>query len=42
MRVRSEEGTGKQGEGIKIKGGRSKKVESPKGIDVKSRFSVLN
>ena len=27
-----------QGECIKVKGGRSKKVVSPKGIDIKNRF----
>ena len=37
----SEEGTGKQGEWIKVKGG-SKKVASLKSIDVKNRFSVLD
>ena len=41
VRVRSEKGTGKQGEWIKVKGGRSKKI-SPKGIDVKNRFNILD
>ena len=31
-----------QGEWTKVKGGRSKKVVSPKGIDVKNRFNVLD
>ena len=31
-----------QGEWTKVKGGRSKKVASPKGIDVKNRFTVLD
>ena len=42
VRTTSEEGTGKQGEWIKVKGGSSKKVENPKGIDVKNRFSTLD
>ena len=42
FRVRSEEGTGKQGEWIKVKGGRSKRVQSLKRIDIKNMFSILN
>ena len=34
-RVRSEDGRGMQGEWTKAKGGRSKKLVSPNGIDVK-------
>ena len=40
MLVRSKEGTEKQDEWIKVKEGRSKKVESPKSIAVKNRFNV--
>ena len=42
FRARNEEGTGKQGEWIKVKGGRSKKVECSKVIEVKNRFSILD
>ena len=41
VRTRSEEGTIKQGEWIKVKEGGIKKVASPKDIDVKNRFNVL-
>ena len=41
-RVRSEDGRRMQGEWTKVKEGRSKKVASPKGIDVKNRFSILD
>ena len=40
--VRSKEGTEKQGEWIKGKGGISKKEGSPKGINVRNRFSILD
>ena len=40
VRAKSEEGTGKQEEWNKVKGGRSKRVESLKGIGVKNRFSI--
>ena len=42
VRAKSEEGTGRQVEWIKVKEGRSKKVESPKGIDIKNKFSILD
>ena len=41
-RVRSEEGRMKKGEWTKVKGGKSKKVESLKCINVKNMFSVLD
>ena len=42
VRVRREEGTGNQEEWININGGGSKKVDLPKGIDVKNRISILD
>ena len=41
VRGRSEEGPGRQGEWVKVRGGGSKRVENTIGVDIKNRFSIL-
>ena len=42
FKIKNKEGTGKQNEWIKVKGGSRKKVENPKDINVKNRFTILD
>ena len=41
VRGRSEEGPGRQEEWVIVRGGVSKRVENPIGVDIKNRFSIL-
>ena len=42
FKIKNKEGTGKQNEWIKVQGGSRKKVENPKDINVKNRFTILD